>query len=181
MSPDISPQPFRICLDLNVFVASLLSDARGHAGSATQFLVGEVKRGATAFGPTQLVVSWGMLNRLALVLERVGFTRAAVETITAEIALNAQTGPAELSPLLVLGGTGLTPIRDVEDQHVLETAFIGRARLLVTANFDDFLFYGTTLVEPRRIAVNRRAGHEVVIAHPYVAAEWLRTGEMRLG
>lgn len=182
MSPDIEPAPFRLCLDLNVWCAALLSEARGRSGSATQFLVDVARRGMSEFGPTQVVISWGMIDRLSLVLGRdMGFTHAAVETIAAEIALTAQVGPAELAPLLVLGGAGLVPLRDVEDAHVLEIAFAGRARLLATANFDDFISYRTTVLQRGRIAVYRRFDHEVIIAHPSVAAGWLRTGEMRLG
>lgn len=181
MSPDIEPQPFRICLDLNVWCAAALSDAAGRTGSATQFLVEQVRRGVTGFGPTQLVVSWGMLNRLGTVLQRVGFSRASADTILAEIALIAQVGPAELSPLLILGGTGLAPLRDEEDLHVLEVAFTGRAQLLVTANFQDFVSYGTEVLKPGRVGVQKRLRHEVVIAHPHVAVEWVRSGEMQLG
>lgn len=181
MSPDIEPQPFRICLDLNIWCAALLSDTAGRSGSATQELVAQVQRGVTGFGPTQLVVSWGMLNRLAQVLERLRFTRAAAETITAEIALTAQVGPVELSPLVILGGTGLAPLRDVEDQHVLEAAYTGGAQLLVTANFQDFITYGTQVVRPGLVAVQKRVRQELVIAHPHVAVEWVRTGEMQLG
>lgn len=181
MSPDIEPQPFRICLDLNIWCAALLSDAAGRAGSATQELVAQVRRGVTGFGPAQLVISWGMLNRLGLVLERLGFSRASAETITAEIALIAQVGPVELSPLVILGGTGLAPLRDVEDLHVLEVAFTGRAQLLVTANFQDFVSYGTVVHQPGRVAVQKRVRQELVIAHPYVAVEWVRNGEIELG
>jgi predicted nucleic acid-binding protein len=181
VSPDIEPQPFRICLDLNIWCAALLSDSAGRSGSATQELVAQVRRGVTGFGPTQLVISWGMLNRLGQVLERIRFSRAAAETIVAEIALIAQVGPVELSPLVILGGTGLAPLRDLEDQHVLEAAFTGRAQLLVTANFQDFVSYGTEVLQPGRVAVQKRVRQELVIAHPYVAVEWVRTGEMQLG
>lgn len=180
MSPDIEPQPFRICLDLNIWCAALLSDAAGRFGSATQELVQQVRRGVTGFGPTQLVISWGMLNRLGQVLERLRFSRAAAETIIAEIALIAQVGPVELSPLVILGGTGLAPLRDVEDQHVLDAAFAGRAQLLVTANFQDFVTYGTVVHQPGRVAVEKRVRQEMVIAHPHVAVEWVRNGEIQL-
>jgi len=181
VSPDIEPQPFRICLDLNIWCAALLSDAAGRQGSATQELVAQVRRGVTGFGPTQLVISWGMLSRLGVVLERLGFSRAAAETITAGIALVAQVGPVELSPLVILGGTGLAPLRDVEDLHVLEVAFTGRAQLLVTANFQDFVSYGTLVHQPGKVAVQQRVRHELIIAHPHVAVEWARTGEIELG
>ena len=177
MSPDIGPAAFRICLDLNVWVAALLSKAKGRSDTACQFLVDSVLRGVTGFGPTQLVVSWGMIDRLSQVLTRLGFGREAVETIVAEIALAARIGPVGLSPLLVLGG-GMMPLRDVEDAHVLETAIAGKARLIATANFQDFMMYGNRIVEPGRIAVAVRTERDVVIALPSIVAGWMRAGEI---
>lgn len=122
-----------------------------------------------------------MINRLALVLAReLIFTRLDAETVLEEIAVAANVGPASLDPLLVLGGTGVVPLRDEEDAHVLEVAHAGRARILATANFKDFVDYRTEVVNPGRIAIQRTADHEVIIAHPAEAAAWIRTGEIVL-
>ena len=43
-------------------------------------------------------------------------------------------GYAGTAPYIVLGGTGLMPMRDQEDAHVLDTAVAGQAHLLVTAH-----------------------------------------------
>jgi predicted nucleic acid-binding protein len=59
------------------------------------------------------------------------------------------------SPQLSLGGTGVIPIRDTEDAHVLETAIAGKADVLITANFKDFISKDTEVVIPGRHAVYR--------------------------
>jgi predicted nucleic acid-binding protein len=81
----------------------------------------------------------------------------------------------------VLGGTGVLPIRDTEDLHVLEVAVAARAHVLATFNFRDFLSYRRHVLVPGRIALHRTADHEVVIAHPAEVARWVRTGEIRIG
>lgn len=85
-------------------------------------------------GKVELVISWGMLNRLEEVLLRL--TPLAED---ASFYVDIIRSYAQIQPQLILGGTGVIPINDIEDQHVLETALAGRANLLVTANFKDFL------------------------------------------
>lgn len=60
----------RLCLDLNIWCAALLADLKGRQGTSCQCLVEIAQQGLCTLGPAQLIISWGMLNRLRLVLER---------------------------------------------------------------------------------------------------------------
>ena len=122
-----------------------------------------------------------MLNRLRKVWEDDwGVPRAEADPLLATIASYAALGADAEPPHLTLGGTGLIALRDSEDAHVLEVAVAGRADLLVTSNFKDFLDYRKDVREEGRIAVYHAPRHRVVIAHPYIAAKWLREGRIVL-
>lgn len=99
----------------------------------------------------------------------------------ADIVAYAQFGPSKDAPFVLLGGTGVVPLRDTEDLHVLEVAVAGRADLLATFDFSDFVSYRTEVLKPGRIARFRTADHEVIIAHPAEIAAWIRIGEITLG
>lgn len=174
-------RPLRVCLDLNVFVADLLARRRGREDTAVRLLVDGVARTSTPLGPLQLVVSVGMLSRLRSVLrDGLDASPAAVNAYVGAVSAYARSGSSRQSPLLVLGGTGVLPVPDREDAHVLETAVAGRADLLVTADMGDFDVRGTTVLEEGRVLRFRRADHDVVIAHPFRAARWVRQGRILL-
>lgn len=174
-------RPLRLCLDLNVFVADLLARRKGREDTAVRLLVESVAQTTTPLGRLQLIVSVGMLNRLRAVLEeRLGVTAATVETYIGALAQYARCGPSGQSPLLVLGGTGVLPMPDREDAHVLETAIAGRADLLATADMTHFNFADTVVLEEGRVLRYCRADHDVVIAHPFRAARWIREGRIML-
>lgn len=144
-------------------------------------LVEAVRRGTCALGPTQLVVSWGMINRLRQVFARkLVFSLLNVDSVVEEIILVARVGPSSQGPLLVIGGSGVVPLDDEEDAHVLEVAVAGRARVLATANFADFVSYRTKVLKPGRVAIHRTAEHEVIVAHPEEVVAWTRMGEIVL-
>jgi predicted nucleic acid-binding protein len=169
----------RVCVDLNVWCAAILADARGRSGSAAQTVVNAVRRGDSSLGEIQLVISWGMLDRLRTVLRReFPLTPEAVEAAINAIFNISRLGPHQEVPYLLLGGTGVLPLRDEEDAHVLEVATAARADLLVTSNFKDFLQYRQDVREKDRIAISQTAPHQVVIAHLYTVAEWLREGRI---
>lgn len=169
----------RVCLDLNVYCAHLRGLQKGYTNTASQALVAAARRGECALGPVQLVISWGMLNRLRKVWEDDwGIPRADADPLLAAIAGYAALGPDAEPPHLMLGGSGLIPLRDSEDVHVLDVAVAGRADLLVTSNFDDFLDYRKDVREEDRIAIYHVAQHRVVIVHTYTAARWLREGKI---
>jgi len=178
--PIAGPMPafLRLCLDLNVWVADFLGARRGRRGGSSPWLADAVRSGACQAGPLQLVVSLGMLDRLALVLTREFQVEAdAAETLVRAIGGVASFGPAGDHPHALVGG-GVYPLRDVEDRHVQEVAVAGEADLLVTANMADFETPDVLRVsDGTRIRLYPRPGQiPLVIAHPDQAHDWLRAG-----
>lgn len=164
----------RLCLDLNIWCASLLADFKGKQGTSCQCLVEIVRQGYCQLGDVQLIVSWGMLNRLRLVLEK----DLQVSQTAADLYVDTIRGYAQLGPQLTLGGTGVIPLRDTEDAHVLETTVAGRATVLVTANFRDFVSNDTYIIVPQRHAIHVSPAHRFPIVHPYLMMDWLRAGQI---
>ena len=117
-----------------------------------------------------IVVSWGMLERLRTVLVRdLGFADRDAARLAELIASYAREGPS-----LTLGGVGVIPIHDVEDRHVLETAWAGEADILVTANLADFIQDKDHAVLEGRLYQLERGGQSMILAHPFEALRWLR-------
>lgn len=178
--PDAGPAPIllRLCLDLNVWVADFLGTRRGRRGGSSPWLVDAVRAGACQAGSLQLVISLGMLDRLALVLRREFQVESdAAETLVHAIGGVASFGPAGDHPHALIGG-GVYPLRDEEDRHVLEVAIAGEADLLVTANMVDFETADVVRIgDGARIRLHPRPGQTtLVIAHPDQARDWLRAG-----
>ncbi|MGL5805891.1 MAG: PIN domain-containing protein [Xenococcaceae cyanobacterium] len=160
-----------LCLDLNIWCAALLADKKGRTSTSCQTLVTIVRLGYCCLGDVSLVISWGMLNRLRHVLER----DLKVNPTTADAYVETIREYAMLAPALTLGGTGVVALRDIEDAHVLETAIAGRANVLVTANFKDFISNTDTQLQiENRHAIYRSPVHQFHIVHPYLMAEWLK-------
>jgi predicted nucleic acid-binding protein len=170
----------RVCLDLNIWCAALLADRKGRQNTASQNLVAMVRQGSCLSSPVQLVISWGMLNRLLKVLvQDLKVSDQTVELYISTIAAYARLGAMGTSPQLTLGGMGVIPIRDTEDAHVLETVIAGKANILITANFKDFISKDTEVVIPDRHAVYRSPDdHAFHIVHPYLMMDWMRSGQV---
>ncbi|GAB6845362.1 putative nucleic acid-binding protein [Methylorubrum rhodinum] len=185
---------FRLCVDLNVWIAHFLAEAKGARVSAARSVVQAVQEGRSGLGPVQLVVSHTMLSRLQDVLIRKGATPESSGRLIDLIASFARLGPAPEFPRMVLGG-GVEPTRDArpplhdpydpaflpkptdtEDGRVIDTALAGRADALVTANFRDFAHHGDTVILRGRLHIRRTAEHDLVIVRPQEMAEWLRSG-----
>jgi predicted nucleic acid-binding protein len=163
----------RLCLDLNVWCAAYLADRDGRRGSAAQTLVEATTQGGTERQLLQLVVSWGMIERLHRVLiEQLEFHPEETDAMMAALTSVAHQGPS-----LTLGGVGVIPIYDAEDRHVLETAWAGRADILVTANLVDFVQPADEVVLTNRLYYAKRGGRSLILAHPFAAAAWLREGQ----
>jgi predicted nucleic acid-binding protein len=166
----------RVCLDLNIWCAALLSDSKDRENTASQSLVAMIRQGTCLSQPVQLVISWGMLDRLRKVLTQdLKVSAQTADAYLSAIAAYAHLGALGASPQLTLGGTGVIPLRDTEDGHVLETAIAGRTDFLITANFKDFITKNTAVVNPDRYAIHRSPDSIVHIVHPYLMMEWLRT------
>jgi predicted nucleic acid-binding protein len=170
----------RVCLDLNIWCAALLADHKGRQSTASQSLVAMVRQGSCLSLPVQLVISWGMLNRLLKVLvQDLKVSTQTADLYISTIAAYTHLGAMGASPQLTLGGTGVIPIRDTEDAHVLETAIAGKVNILITANFKDFISKDTQVVIPDRHAVYRSPDdHAFQIVHPYLMMDWLRLGHI---
>jgi predicted nucleic acid-binding protein len=169
----------RLCLDLNIWCGALLADQKGRQGTSSQCLVEIVRSGSCAIGSVQLVISWGMLNHLRWVLEQ----RLNIPNPIASLYVDAIRGYAELNsagagPQLTLGGTGVVALQDQEDAHVLETALAGRASVLVTPNFEDFISKDTQIIVPEQHAIHVTPSHSFQIAHPEQMMSWLRVGRL---
>ncbi|ACK73734.1 conserved hypothetical protein (plasmid) [Gloeothece citriformis PCC 7424] len=164
----------RLCLDLNIWCAALLSEKKGRSDTSSQRIVEIVREGKSCLGEVQLIISWGMLNRLRKVLEK----DLGVSSLATAMYINAIEGYAQLGVSLTLGGTGIIPIQDIEDAHVLETALAGRAEILVTANFKDFMSNDTQLIIPQRHAIHIAPNHRFHIVHPYLMIDWINQGQI---
>ena len=168
-----------LCLDLNIWCASLLSDRKGKQNSSSQSLVTIIRQGYCEIGLVQLIISWGMINRLRSVLEeQLSIPTPLVDSYLSAIINYTQLGSIYASPQLTLGGTGVVAIRDEEDAHVLETALAGKADVLVTVNFKDFISNDTRIIQPARHLIYTAPNHTFHIVHPDLMMEWLRQGNI---
>lgn len=173
------PAVLRLCLDLNIWCAALLADRKGKQGTASQLLVESVRLGYCSLGPVQLVISWGMLNRLELVLEeKLGIAHLAANLYVDSIREYAELGPSGVAPQLTLGGTGVVALSDTEDAHVLETALAGRVSVLVTCNLKDFKSNDTHVVVPEQHLIYKTPTHTLHIIHPKEMMSWLQRRQM---
>jgi predicted nucleic acid-binding protein len=159
----------KICLDLNIWCAALLAERKNRKNTACQSLVQIIKTGQCLLGQTELVISWGMLNRL----EKVLIKDLKISPNTAQLYLNSIKSYTQLSPQLTLGGTGVIPLHDTEDAYVLETALSGKAEILVTANFKDFITKDTKIIIDNRHGIYQSANQKCQIIHPYLAVKLL--------
>jgi hypothetical protein len=171
----------RLCLDLNVWCAAFLADRKGRQNTSAQMLVEAARTGACPLGPVQLIVSWGMLDRLRKVfVADWQVDPATTDEIITSIVRYAHLGPHATGPQLALGGTGLLPLTDSEDAHVLDTAIAGEADILATANLKDFLPPGAEVLVPDRLASFAHPKGRLLIAHPFNMRAWFIAGRIAL-
>lgn len=170
----------RLCLDLNIWCAAFLADKAGRSHTSTQRLVSTVRSGVSPLGPVQLIISWGMLNRLRKVfIVDWGIDADIIDELIQAIVGYARLGAARAEPQLTLGGTGLMPLRDSEDAHVLDTAIAGLADILVTANMSDFLPRHIEVLTPKFLARFSHPKKTLLIAHPFMVRDWFDAGEIK--
>lgn len=186
--------PFRLCVDLNVWVNNYLAVAKNLRGTASQFIVDAVQDGRSGVGPIQLIVSHTMLSRLMEVLVRKGASLDSAAQFISLIENIARLGPSCDFPYVVLGG-GFIPTQDAripvynpydpaanpkpydpEDGRVIDVAIAGRADALVTANFRDFTERHDTVISRGRVHIRHTANHDLYVVQPKEMSTWLRTG-----
>ncbi len=182
----MTDDPFRLCIDLNVWVSNFLAIGKNLGGTASQAIVGAVQSGRSGVGPIQLVVSHAMLTRLLDVLTRKGATLDSATQFISLIESISRLGPSYEFPHVVLGGGFIptadakTPLHapyDSEDGRVMDAAIAGRADALVTANFRDFTERHDSIITPGRVHVRHMANHDLTITQPKETALWLQSGK----
>jgi predicted nucleic acid-binding protein len=159
----------KICLDLNIWCAALLAERKNRKNTACQKLVEIIRNGQSSLGKTELIISWGMLNRL----EKVLIKDLKISPIQAQLYLTSIKNYTQLSPQLTLGGMGVIPLHDTEDAYVLETALAGKAKILITANFRDFVSKDIKIITKERHGIYQFGNHKCHIIHPYLAVKHL--------
>lgn len=82
------------------------------------------------------------------------------------------------SAQLTLGGTGVIPLEDIEDRHVLETALAGQASILVTANLKDFLAKDTKIVTLNEHLIYSTYCPSLHIVKPSLMMAWMRNQDI---
>jgi len=128
-----------------------------------------------------------MLNRLRLVLvHQLSIPQSAADLYIDVIKGYAELGASGASPQLSLGGTGVIALPDSEDAHVLETALAGRAKVLVTNNFKDFVSKDIRIIVHQQDnklsapahAIHFAPAHTFHIANASQMMAWIRSVEI---
>ena len=193
----------RLCLDINVFFADLLSKKTRRLPTAASQIVQWVDDARFPGGLVQLVVSIPMLEQWQNVLLR-HFNVAPEDAATMAEGLYdlSEQGPEGEPPHLVLG-SGFLPFasendmnaamqshakaqqpgsvkklfdENEDDRYVLLTALTGCADLLVTTNMNDFRRGVIREFGREDMFVISHAHHDLVVVKPFFAAYWLRQG-----
>lgn len=195
-----SERAIRLTLDINVFIADILSIEIGRRNTAASFLVEAVRTGTSPAGPVQLVTSLPIIENYANVLSRrLGYDAAAAEERAWILQQYALEGPMPDHPYLSVG-SGYIPFeteaewhRSIanhlgrseadklfheiqDDRYVLETALVGRADILATADVAGFAKGPAIQFERNDVLLFPFADRALVVATPRFVARWLSQG-----
>lgn len=189
MASPAPTDPVLLAVDVNVFVADLLSRRRGRQGSLAWTLVQAVREGRFGDVPLQLAMSQEMLGTLERVLVRLGVEPDTSHEFVESVGEIMRTGPSPMEPYLLVAGRDQLTASDREDAGVLASAILARADLLVTDNLDDFRTNDGEVVPTRSVSTRdggsrdlyaivfeRADGVALVIGHPLDVVDWLRSG-----
>lgn len=178
-----------VSLDVNVFVADLLSRRRNRPETLPSRLVRAVREGRFGDIPLQLMLSQEMLGTLERVLVRLDVEPDEASDFVESVAEIMRSGPAPTEPYLLVAGRDQLTAKDREDSGVLASAILIRADLLVTDNLDDFRTKDSEIVPTRSVPTRdggtrdlyailfeRADGVALVIGHPLDVADWLAAG-----
>lgn len=195
-----SERVIRLTLDINVFIADILSTDIGRRNTAASFLVEAVRSGTSPAGPVQLVTSLPIIENYANVLSRrLGYDAAAAEERAWILQQYAREGPTPDDPYLSVG-SGYIPFeteaewrRSIanhlgrseadklfheiqDDRYVLETALGGRADVLATADVAGFAKGPAIQFERNDVLLFPCADRALVIGSPRFVVYWLSQG-----
>jgi PIN domain len=190
----------RLALDINVFIADILSTEVRRRNTAASFLVDAVRTGISPAGPVQLVTSLPIIENYANVLtRRLDYDANAAEERAWILQQYALEGPVPDRPYLSVG-SGYIPFETEEewqqsianhlgrseanklfheiqdDRYVLETALVGRADILATADVAGFAKGPAIEFERNDVLLCPFADRALVIGSPRFVVYWLSQG-----
>lgn len=163
----------KICLDLNVWYSAFIADQKGKQNTIRQKLISIIQDGACSLEGeiylVSLIISLGMLDKLRTVIEKDQKIPAT------EIDELIESIKQYTTPSLTLGGTGINPISDLEDGHVLDTVIGSQCNFLVTDNFKHFIEHkDIEVIEAKKLAVYQLTNsHQIYIITPDLLAQYL--------
>ncbi len=172
--------------DINVLVSKLNADKAGRSSTISQKVVQYLISGSINGEPTQIAMSFKMLDTYREVLLRKDYPEALVEESISGLVDMMKFGPAGFDPHIVLGGLPDPTLVDSEDGGVLATAYAAHASILITDNLQDFSGQDAQRFRTSRIKTPtgktrelycvvraRPDGKELVIVHPADFVSWV--------
>lgn len=190
----------RLAVDINVFVADILSSRPQGRASASTRIIEAVREGRCPAGLVQFIASLPMIENFADVLRRrLGYSRSNADEKAWLLEQYALDGPMPSGPYVSVGSryipfeteeqlrkaaeTQLGPenaeklFNEVQDdRYVLETALAGRADILVTADLAGFRKGSAVRFTRDDVLLFPLADRALVIASPHFASYWLFQG-----
>jgi len=195
-----SERAIRLTLDINVFIADILSREIGRRNTAASFLVEAARTGTSPAAPVQLVTSLPIIENYTNVLSRrLGYDAAAAEERAWVLQQYALEGPTPDHPYVSVG-SGYIPFETEEewrrsianhlgraeadklfheiqdDRYVLETALVGRADILATADVAGFAKGAAIQFERNDVLLFPFVDRALVIGSPRFVVYWLSQG-----
>lgn len=200
MPPVNDDRVVRLALDVNVFIADILSRRQRRRNTATIRIVDAVRNGVCPAGPVQLITSVPIIETFANVLQRrLGYDAHMAEERAWILEEYTRQGPMQSRPHVTVGA-GYIPFateaemrqsiethmkrKDVDklfheiqdDRYVLETALAGNADILVTSNIADFCRDPAVKLQRADVVLYPFANRMLVIATPQFTSHWLDQG-----
>jgi hypothetical protein len=169
----------RIVLDVNILVNAARAVREKRTASTSLQTLNMFAPGTITGLSVQMVASHLMVDTLLRVLVRAGASIEAAAELAQSWVDTMRRGPEQLDPYVILGGSPVLSVRDLEDGGILATAYAGRAEILVTDNLRDFQSgaaeqHTTTLLRSkgamRQLSVHIHRwpdGFEVCVCHPH--------------
>jgi PIN domain len=189
----------RLAVDINVFVADILSSRLQGRASASTRIVEAVRDGRCPAGPVQLITSLPLIENFANVLHRrLGYSSASADEKAWLLEQYALDGPMPSRPHLTVGryipfeteqqlrqalkhqlrpenaAKLFNEIQD--DRYVLESALAGRADILVTADVGGFCKGSAVRFARNDVLLFPVADQTLVIGTPHFTSYWLFQG-----